>query len=316
MSLAHDSLDLNDPSRDSVACLVCGSVDHQLYCSYGEPTDVDRTWEVRRCPACGFAWTMPLLTASQISAYYEPAYLGDVRRTLDEYRQGSLQKTRSWRRETEKVQLLEQFCKGGTILDLGCAGASFLLALDPTVWKRVGVEFIGEVVAVVNEKVPDLDVHQGDIFSPSLQPASFDAITMWHVFEHLPDPRGILECVHSLLKPGGQVVISLPNFDSLQARWFRHHWLGFDFPRHLHHFSADPLETLLVETGFQPAGRLFFSKMVNIHHIKHSAIHWSEERFSSRIPYYALKPILMLAPLLEQWTGLYGTLTMVGRKGT
>ncbi len=251
----------------------------------------------------------------KIGAYYPPAYLGDVRGTLQAFLSGELQKSRSWRRSTEKVGLVEKFCEGGRLLDVGCAEACFLLALPRPGWTPVGVEYIQEVVAEVRSRIPELEIHPGDIYNPRLEPRSFDVITFWHVFEHLYEPRRVLRRAGQLLRPGGTVFLSVPNVASLQARFFGRHWYAFDVPRHLHHYSPRSLEILLEEAGFEVEDHVFFSKLNDFHTLKHSLIHWSEEKFSSRVPYYLLKPLLYgFAPLESVTEGGHGSLTTVARR--
>lgn len=275
----------------------------------------EERWTILRCRTCGFGWTDPPLKEEEIAACYPAGYLGDTLKIMSEFRLGNLQRTRSWRRETEKVRLVERFTTGGSLLDVGCGDGKFLMALDGQRWKKTGVEFNREVVQLVNSTFPDLQLIRGDLFSEELQESSFDVITFWHVFEHLPGSRRVLERARRLLRPEGWIFISLPNLESWQARLFRHNWYAFDdVPRHLYHFSPNSLELLLQEVGLRLITHRFFSRMVNMHCLKHSLIHWSEEQFASRIPYYFLKPLLLGFPLIERMTGRYGMLTSIGQK--
>jgi len=234
---------------------------------------------------------------------------------VEELRAGRLQKSRSWRKETEKVRLVEGFSPGGRILDVGCADARFLLALDPKKWTRTGVEFSERTVRLVSEAFPELCLIPGDIYSENLAPGSFDVICFWHVLEHLPAPLKVLTRVRELLRPGGLVFISLPNLDSLQARLFRGFWYGLDdVPRHLHHFSPRSLQRILSGAGLEFLhGPLFFSRIVNFHALKYSLINWSEEKFRSRAAYYTLKPLLLGFRLVEGMTRSAGIITVVAR---
>jgi SAM-dependent methyltransferase len=178
------------------------------------------------------------------------------------------------------------------------------------------VEFSEETVRMVNERIDDLKLIEGDIFSAELKEGSFEVVTFWHVLEHLPRSQKVLERVRRLLSPGGWVFISLPNLNSLQARLFRRYWYAFDdVPRHLYHFAPRPLEILLGEQDFQDLEHRFFSPIVNIHCLKYSLINWSEACFGNRLPYYLLKPLLMIFPFLERATDRYGMLTTVARRG-
>jgi SAM-dependent methyltransferase len=160
-----------------------------------------------------------------------------------------------------------------------------------------------------------LDLISGDIYSPSLPEGHFDVITLWHVLEHLPDPGCIIRRLILLLKPGGWLLVSLPNFGSIQAQIFKHNWYPFDdVPRHLYHYSRVSLDLLLLEAGMLITRHLLFSRLVNFHSLKHSLLHWSEERFKSRVGYYCLKPLLYLFPPLERLTGRYGILTTIAQR--
>jgi SAM-dependent methyltransferase len=73
---------------------------------------------------------------------------------------------------------------------------------------------------------------------------------MFHVLEHLPDPRSGLKYAGGLLRPGGTLVIQVPNIHSLQARLFGNLWYGLDVPRHVINFSPKALGLLLAEMGY------------------------------------------------------------------
>ncbi len=297
-------------------CHVCGSQNTGDFCSardrYGSGS-----WQIKYCRDCGFGWTSPPLQEDQIAAYYPTAYLGDTRKALDDYFTGRLARSRSWRGEIEKVALVERYVERGRILDIGCGDGKFLWALDPQRWERTGVEASHDTIAIVRQRMRHLQLIAGNVYSDSLPVEAYDAVTFWHVFEHLPEPRRVLQRVTGLLRPGGWLFISLPNLDSLQARLFRQFWYPFgDVPRHIYHFSRRSLDRLLLEAGMTIQGHHLFSPFVNFHSLKHSLLGWSESWWHSRIPYYLLKPLLFAAPILERLTGKYGILTTVARRQT
>ena len=205
-------------------CPVCFSDRVRQFCEVEDLEFKDRCWEVWKCAQCQGGWTVPTPTPKELARYYAPAYLQNVEQTLREYRSEKLQGTRSWQRFLEMVALVEGFCPEGAILDVGCANGRFLLALGPQRWRRVGIDVVGEAVEVINRQVSDVQILQGDIHRSDLPPASFDVITFWHVLEHLFEPRKVLERTRTLLKPGGLVFVSVPNFETLQAGLFRRHW--------------------------------------------------------------------------------------------
>jgi len=275
----------------------------------------DEQWQILRCKECGFGWTYPVPSVDQLRSYYPPGYIGDVGKTLEEYLSGKLLRTRSWRSETSKVALVEKYVSRGTILDVGCGDGKFLWALDSRRWNPVGVDFGGETLRLVQEKMPLLRLISGDLFSAALAEGSFNAITFWHALEHIPDPSATLVRASELLCPGGWLFMSLPNLDSLQAGLFKSCWYPFDdVPRHLYHFTKRSLRLFLSRARMDVQANLFFSRQVNFHSLKHSLLCWSEERLGCRIPYYLLKPFLFAFPVLEQITGRFGIFTTVAQK--
>jgi len=300
-----------------VSCSICGRSDIEHFCSVHDRLlgNTAQVWRILRCRHCGFGWTFPPLAENGISGYYPSAYLGEVRRTLEEFLSGRLARTRSWRGEVAKVRLLEGIVQSGRILDVGCGDGKFLWALDPGRWRRTGIELSRPTVDLVRGAIPDLELIAGDIFSETLPTSAFDAVTFWHVLEHLHDTRRVLFRARSLLRPGGWMIISLPNLDSLQARLFRSHWYAFDdVPRHLYHFSRISLNLILLEAGLTVHRHLLFSPDVNFHSWKHSLLNWSRATRAGRAPYCLFKPALFLFPLLERLTGRYGIMTVVARK--
>jgi SAM-dependent methyltransferase len=302
---------------DITACEVCRSTGVELFC-----TAVDRVlprpgenWDILRCRACGFGWTSPPLAPAEIEAFYPPTYLGDTEKALGEHLSGHLARSRSWREELEKCRLLERFSPGGRILDVGCGDGRFLWALDETRWERTGVETMEATVELVRSRIPSLRLVCGDIGNDCLMPGTFEAVTFWHVLEHIPRPRAVLSRASALLRPGGWLIISLPDISSIQARLFRRYWYPFDdVPRHIYHFSRESLDRLLREAGLKVVEHLPFSPRVNFHSLKHSLLNWSEDRMGSRAPYYMLKPFLFGFPLVERVFRSYGILTSVSRK--
>ena len=156
-------------------------------------------------------------------------------------------------RRRDHVRFLQRCARGGgrqaALLDIGCGSGTFLHLARQRGFDAHGMDVSEQAVAVARAQY-DLAVHCGDIGSDLWQARAFDFITMFHVLEHLPDPRQALDYAHGLLKPDGSLILQVPNAASLQARAFGARWYGLDVPRHLINFTPRSLGLLLDQAGF------------------------------------------------------------------
>jgi len=136
---------------------------------------------------------------------------------------------------------------GGRLLDVGCGSGEWLLWMRSLGWEAEGLDFDERAVSVATGI--GLKVSLGSLEQQRFPAESFDALTMSHVIEHLPDPvQTLTECVR-VLKPGGALFLWTPNADSLGHSLFGQHWRGLEPPRHLHIFSPLSLQSLLSKAG-------------------------------------------------------------------
>jgi 2-polyprenyl-3-methyl-5-hydroxy-6-metoxy-1,4-benzoquinol methylase len=138
---------------------------------------------------------------------------------------------------------------GGKILDVGCGDGRFLSRMHARGWTVDGIDFDAQAIATVKQKY-GLHLRHGNLLKAGLEANSFDAVTMSHVVEHLPDPIAFVNEIHRILKPGGRFVATTPNADGLGHKKFGQHWWGLDAPRHLHVFSAASLAEVGRRGGF------------------------------------------------------------------
>src|SRR5690606_6983610 len=89
----------------------------------------------------------------------------------------------------------------------------------------------------------------GDLRQAQFPAAQFDAVTMSHVVEHLPEPIEVLQEVRRILKPDGQLIMTTPNTSSIGHRKFGPHWFGIDAPRHLFLFNKQSLSQVALRAG-------------------------------------------------------------------
>jgi 2-polyprenyl-3-methyl-5-hydroxy-6-metoxy-1,4-benzoquinol methylase len=138
---------------------------------------------------------------------------------------------------------------GQRILDVGCGNGLFLLDMRSAGWNIQGVD--PDPAAVAAARAAGVPAEEGALENASFPPESFDAVTLNHVIEHLPDPRRTLRICHELLAPDGVLWVATPNLRSQSHRTFGKYWRGLEPPRHLVLFTAASLESTLDDCGFE-----------------------------------------------------------------
>jgi 2-polyprenyl-3-methyl-5-hydroxy-6-metoxy-1,4-benzoquinol methylase len=78
-----------------------------------------------------------------------------------------------------------------------------------------------------------------------LPAGTYDAITLWHVLEHVHQLHAYIERFHHLLTAEGKIFIAVPNYTSADSAAYRNYWAAYDVPRHLYHFSPQSIEKLV-----------------------------------------------------------------------
>ncbi len=224
----------------AVHCPACGAAPCQPLWS-GRGVD---GWRVMHCTACDAAFTFPTPSDDELAASYAPAYYGEQNQRFTPLLEGFVRALRARRART-----LQQLVSRGRVLDIGCGRGWTLHALRERGFEVQGVELSEHAARHAREQL-QLDVAVGPFEPDRYADASFDAIILWHVIEHLRDAPKILPELARLLKPGGVLALSVPNRTSDEARRSRHAWFHLDLPRHLWHFSADELCGRLERAGF------------------------------------------------------------------
>jgi len=147
----------------------------------------------------------------------------------------------------ERVRFLSAI-PGGRLLDVGCGSGEWLVFMRNLGWDGDGVDWDQAAVEMARGK--GLKVGCGAVEDQAYPEGCFDAITLNHVIEHVPDPEATLAECARVLKPSGTLVILTPNIDSFGYRVFRENWRGLEPPRHLHLMSPDSIRVLLARVGF------------------------------------------------------------------
>jgi len=198
---------------------------------------------VNVCERCASGTTLPPAGFARVGAFYPDAYqphvipAGPLAAVMAAVQRARM---RSWP--------LRELVVPGRALDVGCGRGDLGVELRARGWSVDGVEPAAVACAVARRR--GIDAHHGLLATVALSPASYDAVIFRHSLEHVVDPRADLAAANRLLRPGGRVIVTLPNWDSWQRRRFRDRWFPLELPRHRTHFTRAGLRAALEEAGF------------------------------------------------------------------
>lgn len=200
-------------------------------------------YALARCPACGSAVT---LAPAPATAHEEGAYGGG--RPRGSGLAAPLLRAFDRRRLTFLARAGAR--PPGRLLDVGAGRGRFVAQARAAGWDADGIE--PSLRGVGGARARGVELQQTGIDEAVVGPASLDAAALWHVLEHLDEPGAALERVAGWLRPGGLIVVGVPNLASVQARAGGARWYHLDVPRHRTHFTVDGLHALLRRSGLEP----------------------------------------------------------------
>ena len=268
------------------ACPACGSLGKVAYRGlrdlvFGAPGE----WTMKRCSQadCRLLWLDPRPTASEIhkaySVYYthQAAPVGQlgardivrkiyytIREAYSQCRYGYAQGGRKWWRVflaplahlhpggadaiAAEAMFLPAPTSGSRLLEIGCGNGYLLKRMQTLGWNVEGIEFDPACVALLQAQ--GVRCRSGDLREQQFEAASFDAVFMGHVIEHVYNPIEFLKECSRVLRPGGTLVALTPNSNSLGHRMFGRDWRGLEPPRHLQIFNRANLDRMVRSSGF------------------------------------------------------------------
>jgi SAM-dependent methyltransferase len=151
--------------------------------------------------------------------------------------------------DAQRLTLLRTLAEpGARVLDAGAGQGRFVVRARDAGYDAFGIEPSTRGVqraAALGAPVIQVGLEEAEIDTDSL-----DSVTLWHVLEHLENPRLGLERISEWVRPGGGLLVGVPNLASVQASIGGEHWYHLDVPRHRTHFTVDGLRLLLADAGF------------------------------------------------------------------
>ncbi len=251
-SLASQSLQQQNNNQQLIYynnCPVCSSINLSKALSAKDFTVSHQSFEIWQCNDCSLRFTQNIPDANNIGTYYQSsAYVshsdtneGLINRLYHIVRNFTLQ---------SKKRLIEKNCsvQNKNLLDVGAGIGAFSNAMKNAGWNVTALEPDDAAREKALQKF-SLQMQLPETIY-QLEKNKFNAITMWHVLEHVHELHKYLETFHRILNDDGKLFIAVPNYTSYDAQLYKEFWAAYDVPRHLYHFSPKSMETLARLKGF------------------------------------------------------------------
>jgi SAM-dependent methyltransferase len=234
-------------------CPLCGGVDYLALIAHAQDrlSGKPGAFQVQRCAACALVATWPRPSVRRLDFYYHEVYSGAGQSRMQGWQTGWMGRmvARYRLRELRRNVTLDRSC---SLLDVGCGYAEFLrLARQQSGCQAQGIDMDPACAAHASQHAGAPCV-AGNLQTHDWGGQRFDVITFFESLEHHVDPLAALKQAHALLKPGGHVVVEVPNFDGLWRHVFGTYWMPLLVPQHLFHFTPRTLELALRQAGFAP----------------------------------------------------------------
>jgi ubiquinone/menaquinone biosynthesis C-methylase UbiE len=143
----------------------------------------------------------------------------------------------------------------GKLLDIGCGNGEYINMAKHFGWDTYGIELNENAVNIARSI--GLKVKKGVAEKIEYKDEFFNVVRVWNVLEHIVSPRKALLEIVRVLKKGGYLLLYVPNFNSIDRKYFAEHWASLEVPRHLHHFSIESLEAYLHQVGLVIEKRMY-----------------------------------------------------------
>jgi len=231
-------------------CPCCGSqtISKALVCK--DYTVSGELFDVWQCAACTMRFTQQVPTQESIGPYYQ----SDTYISHSDTEKGLVNKLYKMARSYTlnwKMKLVKRSTgialQAGSLLDIGAGTGAFLNKAAASQWHVTGLEPDAGARKVCREKYTLHTEPSEALFN--LPSEKFDAVTMWHVLEHVHQLHEYIDQIKRVLKPNGTALIALPNYTSKDAKHYAAHWAAYDVPRHLYHFSPTAMRRLATAHG-------------------------------------------------------------------
>ena len=230
-------------------CPVCNSDHINPLLTVKDHSVSKQDFVVWQCGNCSLRFTQDIPDEASIGRYYQSADYISHSNTNKGLVNKLYQGVRNYTLDQKANLIISQTVKHGNILDLGAGIGAFLNTMKKKGWEISGIE--PDAGARQQAKnLFNIDLNETNSLN-GLPEKSFDAITLWHVLEHVHQLHTYVEKLRSLLKPDGKLFVAVPNYKSVESSIYKLYWAAYDVPRHLYHFTPKSINNLMAQHGLK-----------------------------------------------------------------
>lgn len=211
-------------------CLVCSSkvlLDLHDYMDH----------HLSQCKKCGFVFAKKIPSDKELEEHYKGYGRNDYLSPI------------TIKRYNELLNTFEEFRKTNKILDVGCGIGYFLEVAKERGWDVYGTEYTDEAIQICSSK--GINMQKGILSSRNYQNEEFDIITSFEVIEHINNPIDELTNFYKVLRKGGLVYLTTPNFNSLLRYRLKSEYNVICYPEHLSYYTPKTLKKLFTCVDFK-----------------------------------------------------------------
>ncbi len=218
-----------NPDRYFHICPLCHSKHIKALSAYAHAY-------LSKCSNCGLVFASKIPTVPEITSHYS------------NYPRGFNISPVTFERYNELLDNFESYRKTNNLLDIGCGSGHFIETAKKRGWNAFGTEISKEAVDLCNRK--GLKVIKSNFSDTSFMENFFDVITCFEVIEHIQTPHALIKYSRRILRDGGALYLTTPNFNALSRIILGGKWNIIEYPEHLSYYTPRTLHKLFISHNF------------------------------------------------------------------
>jgi 2-polyprenyl-3-methyl-5-hydroxy-6-metoxy-1,4-benzoquinol methylase len=213
-------------------CILCHSSDIYNLSGYEKH-------QLSKCGTCGFVFMTRIPTNDELESHYK----------LYSYASNSVVSPLTINSYQLLLDEMEIYRKNNTIIDVGCGKGWFLLEARKRGWDVYGTEFSDEAIKVCKEN--GIKMEKGDLNASAFGSVKFDIVFSSEVIEHVNNPVTQFEQMFEILRPGGLLYLTTPNFNCYLRYKYKANYTIIEYPEHLSYYTKSTMHLGLTNAGFR-----------------------------------------------------------------